>query len=30
VLSEGGPTMAASLLASGTADKVVFYVAPKW
>ena len=29
VLSEGGPTMAASLLASGTADKVVFYVAPK-
>jgi len=29
VLAEGGPTVAASLLASGTADKVVFYVAPK-
>jgi diaminohydroxyphosphoribosylaminopyrimidine deaminase/5-amino-6-(5-phosphoribosylamino)uracil reductase len=29
VLAEGGPTVAASLLASGTADKVVFFVAPK-
>ncbi len=29
VLAEGGPTVAAALLESGIADKVVFYVAPK-
>jgi len=29
VLAEGGPTVAAALLESGIAEKVVFYVAPK-